>query len=81
MNSLHSHSKLRGYCNRSKRGAGSCQLWCHLYVNPEMQQPGFDLNKKIIGKGGRRTRCIFEASYTSGVCLTNLRTGLVSYPN
>jgi len=38
------------------------RLWCHLYLNPEMLRPGFDLNKKIIGHGGCCTRRIHDAT-------------------
>lgn len=38
------------------------RLWCHLYLNPVMLQPGFDLSKKIIGRGGCNTRSIFETT-------------------
>jgi len=40
------------------------RLWCHLYLNPEMLRPGFDLNKKIIGHGGCCTRGIHDATGT-----------------
>jgi len=43
---------------RNARGS----LWCHLFISPDMLRPGFDLNKKIIGKGGCYTRGIYEAT-------------------
>mmetsp|Transcript_91380 Transcript_91380/g.263769 ORF Transcript_91380/g.263769 Transcript_91380/m.263769 type:complete len:493 (-) Transcript_91380:104-1582(-) len=38
------------------------RLWCHLHVSDKMLRPGFDLNKKIIGKGGEHTRGIYDAT-------------------
>jgi hypothetical protein len=40
------------------------RLWCHLYLNPVMLEPGFDLVKKIIGKEGCNTRSIFDCTRT-----------------
>lgn len=47
---------------RRRPSDGKEQLWCHLHLNPEMAVSGFDLNKKIIGRGGRCTKGIFEAT-------------------
>jgi len=38
------------------------RVWCHLYLHPDMLRPGFDLNKKIIGRGGCCTRGIYDAT-------------------
>merc|ERR1719148_354902 len=41
---------------------GKDKLWCHLYINAELLAPGFDVNKKIIGRGGGCTKGIFTAT-------------------
>ena len=33
-------------------------IWCHIYLDPDMLAPGFEVVKKIIGKGGCNTRKI-----------------------
>mmetsp|Transcript_75863 Transcript_75863/g.158158 ORF Transcript_75863/g.158158 Transcript_75863/m.158158 type:complete len:502 (+) Transcript_75863:186-1691(+) len=47
--------------NASKRNE---TLSCHLFINQEMAVDGFDLNQKIIGKGGCNTKGIFAATGT-----------------
>lgn len=37
-------------------------MWCHLYIHEGMRRPGFELNKIIIGHGGRNTGSIYEAT-------------------
>lgn len=34
-------------------------LFCHLHIDPQMLEHGFDVNKKIIGRGGTNTKSIF----------------------
>jgi hypothetical protein len=48
---------------RGRRGSGD-RLWCHMFVDPLMLKPGFDLVKKLIGKNGCNTRGIFESTLT-----------------
>jgi len=50
-----------GHRGSSSRG-GKEKLWCHLYINGELLAPGFDVNKKIIGRGGGCTKGIFTAT-------------------
>jgi hypothetical protein len=47
-----------------RSGTGVNRLWCHFYLDPSMLEPGFDLVKKIIGRGGCNTRGIFDATQT-----------------
>jgi len=49
--------------DRPHRG-DSKRLWCHVFINPCMLEPGFDLVKKLIGKNGSNTRGIFESTGT-----------------
>lgn len=48
-----------------RRGSRCNRLWCHVYLDPLMLEPGFDLVKKIIGRSGCNTRKIFEATQTN----------------
>ena len=80
---------LRG-CDAQKEGNGSQhrgrtsysrgRFWCHLYINPEMLQPGFDLNKKIIGRGGSCTKRIFETTGAK-IRLRGLGSGFLERPS
>merc|ERR1712218_260046 len=46
-----------------RRGSrGKDKLWCHFYINADLLAPGFDVNKKIIGRGGGCTKGIFTAT-------------------
>lgn len=48
----------------SRRARCSDRLWCHMFIDPSMLSPGFDLVKKLIGKNGCNTRAIFESTGT-----------------
>jgi hypothetical protein len=50
--------------SRSRRGGDCDRLWCHVFIDPCMLEPGFDLIKKLIGKSGCNTRGIFESTGT-----------------
>jgi len=43
-------------------GRARSKLWCHLYLDRTMLRKGFDLNKKIIGRGGENTKGIFDTT-------------------
>jgi len=45
-----------------RRSRCKSRLWCHFYISPEMLRQGFDLNKKIIGRGGSCTKGIYTAT-------------------
>jgi len=49
--------------SRRNRGDNN-RLWCHVYMNPCMLEPGFDLVQKVIGRTGCNTRAIFESTGT-----------------
>jgi hypothetical protein len=53
-----------GHGCRRRGGKGRSRLYCHIFLDPAMLEPGFDLVKKLIGKGGTHTRAIFEATRT-----------------
>lgn len=38
------------------------RLWCHLFLDPVMLSPGFEMAKKIIGARGGNTKSIHEAT-------------------
>lgn len=47
-------------CRRSKAKRGRSKLWCHLFIDSQMQALGFNFNKKVIGPNGNNTKHIFE---------------------
>jgi len=51
---------------RQRHDSGSGQqinmLWCHLFLDESMLQPGFHLSKKLIGSGGVNMKKIFKAT-------------------
>jgi hypothetical protein len=53
-----------GHGPRRNSGRGHSRLHCHIFLDPAMLEPGFDLVKKLIGRGGRNTKEIFEATQT-----------------
>merc|ERR1719272_180919 len=63
----HANSKAIG-ARTSRRSqahrGGSDRLWCHIFIDPCMLVPGFDLVKKVIGRSGCNTRTIFESTGT-----------------
>jgi len=57
--------KAPGQCAAGADGRGARgreKLWIHLYINADLLAPGFDVNKKIIGRGGGCTKGIFTAT-------------------
>lgn len=57
----------KGDSRQERRKAGRAvgsRLWCHIFIDPKMLEPKFDLVKKLIGKNGCNTRGIFEATGT-----------------
>jgi len=58
--------ELQSLSKRKTRRAGGKRhgLWCHVFLDPSMLQPGFDLGSKIIGKRGCHTGKIFASTDT-----------------
>lgn len=50
------------FIRSSRAGHSNSRLRCNLYLNEDMQRPGFDLNKKILGHGGQGTKRIYDAT-------------------
>lgn len=53
-------SQTQTVCRKNKTKRGMSKLWCHLFIDPQMQRLGFDFNKKVIGPKGNNTKQIFE---------------------
>eukprot|EP00930_Biecheleria_cincta_P025008 TRINITY_DN17848_c0_g1_i1.p1 TRINITY_DN17848_c0_g1~~TRINITY_DN17848_c0_g1_i1.p1 ORF type:complete len:380 (-),score=65.52 TRINITY_DN17848_c0_g1_i1:466-1605(-) len=47
-------------CSSSKTKRGVSKIWCHLFIDQQLQRLGFDFNKKVIGVNGTNTKRIFE---------------------
>lgn len=52
----------RTSCPNPPNPSNSNRLWCHLYMNQCVLEPGFDFVKKVIGRVGWNTRAIFEST-------------------